>query len=83
MANDCIRGSPLEDNGSRYSGIASTVVCETALGDILEACLTDVGADDDGHRGGYLLTSRKSDIGDKMLSVAVDIARRQRSVTSG
>jgi hypothetical protein len=30
-ANDSIRGSPLEDNGSRYSGIASTVVCETGL----------------------------------------------------
>ena len=77
VANDCIRGSPREDHGSRYRGIASTVVCETALGAIPEARLTDVGADDDGHRGGYLSTSRKSDIGDKMLSVAADIARRQ------
>jgi hypothetical protein len=77
VANDCIRGGPLEDNGSRYSGIASAVVCETALGAIPQARLTDVGADDDGHRGGYLSTSRKSDIGDKMLGVAADIARRQ------
>ena len=42
-----------------------------------KARLTDVGADDDGHRGGYLSTSRKSVIGDKMLSVAADVARRQ------
>ena len=77
VANDCIRGRPLEDNGSRYSGIASTVVCETTLSAIPEARLTDVGADEDGHRGGYLSTSRKSDLGDKMLSGAADIARRQ------
>ena len=77
VANDCIRGSPLEDNGSRYSGIASTVVSETALRAIPEARLTDVGADDDGHRGGYLSTSRKPDIGNKMLGVASGIARRQ------
>ena len=55
VANDCIRGSPLEDNGSRSSGLASTVVCEKALGAIPEARLTDVGADDDGDRGGYRL----------------------------
>src|ERR1700730_8951506 len=65
VANDCIRGSPLEHNVSRDSGIASTVVCETALRAIPEARLTDVGADDDGHRGGYMSTSRKPECGEK------------------
>ena len=65
------------DTAASHPPLSVRQVCETALGAIPEARLADVGADDDGHRGGYLSTSRKSDIGDKMLSVAADIARRQ------